>query len=192
MNKKYLVAASFFGISVFVLTLYFLFGIEFVAGNDLGVIVLLSGVLTYAVLYFIFIIIISHYSSWKKFFYDDRINFIRKYIKRQKRLSEEIYGVLFLSLIVNFFSVYFILITTPNQIISRIPGFEGIELLTGESNGDVYSLMSSFTRVDYFLPLTIVGISSVFILRFLYVRRINKGAVGSQEQIPYWHSCMLF
>lgn len=193
MNKKNLVSFTLFGISVFILTINFLVELELSSNYDLWWLIFLSGVLAYVIIYFIYVVIIQHYSKWKIFFYDDRINYIRHSVKRQRKPLDDFGGIFFLSMIINFFTVYFLLITTPNQIISRIPGFEGIELFLGNSNIDFYEYMISFTRIDYFLPLTIFGVSVFFILRFIHHRRINnerEGYPGTNPLLAFMYAVL--
>ena len=150
----------------------------------------LSSALVYVGVYFIYVIIIQHYSKWKRFFYDDRINHIRKTIERRRKIGDDIWGVLGLSILVNFFVDYFVLITTPNQIITKIPGFEGITLFADEKNVDMFEIIANVSRLDYFLPLTVIGVILIFILRFLWLRRIDGdgGHPGTNPLLAFMYT----
>lgn len=173
MNKKNIISGILFGVCIFILTIHFLLDSTWTTLNDLNKLILFGGLLAYAVIYFIFVVIFQYYSKWRKFFYDDRINYIQQSLKRQHKITDDLGGIFFLSMVINFFSNYFLLITTPNQIISRIPGFEGITLLSETSNIDLFGIIENISRIDYFLPFTIIGISVFFILRFTHLRQIN-------------------
>ncbi len=178
MNKRNIASVIIFAICIVVLTINYLENIEFPFLDDFSKMFLLGGLMSYVIIYFIFVIIIQHFSKWRNFFYEKRIKSIRTAIERNNKPMDDFGNILFLSMSVNFFSVYFLLITTPNQIISRIPGFEGINLFSEGANLDLFEIIGDVSRIDYFFPLIIIGVVIVFILRFIRLRRIRNHDPG--------------
>lgn len=188
MNSKNIFSGILFLICIISTILYFLLDVTLEFLDDISTLLLLGGILSYVTIYFSFVVVFQHYSKLKRFFYDGRIKYIRNSINRQNKLSDDIGGIFFLSLVINFFSVYFLLITTPNQIISRIPGFEGVTLFSEDTSVDLFEIVGSVTRIDYFLPFTVIGVTVFFILRFIRLRRINN----SEEGVPGTNPLLAF
>ena len=133
-----------------------------------------------------FIIIIQKYELLKKHFYELRLDGIRGMIKRADRLRYEVANIVYLSMLTNIACLYFLSLTTPNQIFSRIPGFEGTQVLGDDFTTKLFSfeLFSTIARLDYFLPFTVLGTIIVLSLKFIHRKRLANNQKGVPGSIP--------
>lgn len=144
--------------------------------GDIPEAILLGGLFSYVGIFLTYIVMVRGFDKLKHHFYGVPLGAIRDVIDGKTGFVKDFVSLYLLSGVVNFFSLYFLYITPIKSLLNRIPGFENFQSIENLDGVIIFDplVLSRLGGVEYILPFMCVGLTIIFVLRYLRRREDNQ------------------